>query len=45
MPAGVGQDLEGSASLYMVVFRVLALAALLELVTSPSVSRNSTAFR
>ena len=46
MPAGIGQDLEGSASLYVVVFRVDALAAREEFgaVTSPEVIRNRTAF-
>ena len=46
MPAGAGQDFDGSASLYVVVFRVEALDALpvLGAVTSPVVIRNRTAF-
>lgn len=46
MPAGIGQDLEGSASLWVVVSRVEALAALpvLGVVTSVLVIRNRTAF-
>lgn len=46
MPAGDGQDFEGSASLCVVVFRVEALAStfVLGAVTSPEVIRNKTAF-
>lgn len=46
MPAGAGQDFEGSSSLCVVVFRVEAFAAAESLgaVTSLEVIRKSTAF-
>lgn len=46
MPAGAGQDFEGSASLCVVVLRVeaLATASALGAVTSVEVIRKSTAF-